>query len=261
MVAVTPVFGPNEEAQATQYAAKQISSLSPDSQVFGYGWYAAPVIQLYAGRGFMDLTDWPMGLLDGHPVYVVADRATLMTGALDKLLARYPHRRLLRRNSFAQVFQLDVTDASDPFQSSDATASRAQVDFLGDPYPLTWGVEADPSTGGRFVESDTEILLRYSGEPWLDMAAYMGLQRYYLRPELLRGRIQLPGCPPIPFSFKQPGWSDFAFPLRCRPAAGNVRVRLLLDNVFDLPFVYDHQRAMLLQRIGFSDRAEDTAGN
>lgn len=246
-------FGANEDAQASMHAASLLDGLDRKRPVFGYGWYAAPTVQLYTERNLLDLTDWPIGSLTDQPAYLVADRATLVTGILHRVLRRYPHRSLMRENEFAQVYEVDFANPQDPFAPMDSTAGISKVDFARQEYPLTYGMEPFDPMGGRFIESDAEVLLKYEGQGALVMSAYMALPRFYLRKEPLRGRILVEGCPPLHFAFEGTGWKEFNLPLACTPApGGNVRVRLLLDNVFDLPLLYDRQRAMLLASIGFS---------
>jgi hypothetical protein len=108
--------------------------------------------------------------------------------------------------------------------------------------------------GGRFVESDSEILLRYNDQNMLSFTGYAALPRYYLRPQPLRGRVVIDGCPAMPFGFEGPSWKKFDFVLVCKPEKGAaVRIRILLDNVFDLPLLYDRQRGFMLREVGFTD--------
>jgi len=245
-------FGPNDDVQATQYAAGIVSKLPADALLFGYGWYAAPTVQLYTDRGFADLTDFPIGLALNHPTYLVADRATLVTNILQRVLERYPAKRLMRPNPSAQVYAIDFAHPYDPFAGMDTSRLRPSVDFAKDDYPLVSGYEPYDPMGGRFIESDSEILLRYDGQSRLDLAAYMALPTYYRRPQPLSGRAIVDGCPGVAFAFHGPGWQQFQLPLACQPPIGKVRVRLLFDNVFDLPLLYDRQRAALLRSIGFA---------
>jgi hypothetical protein len=247
-------FGPNEEAQASMYAANIIENVDPDRPVFGYGWYAAPTVQLHTKRNLLDLTDWPIGRLTGQPAYLVADRATLITGILNPVLNRYPNRLLMRPNDFAQVYEIDFANPLNPFAAMDSSSATAAVEFARVDYPLTHGMEPFDPMGGRFIASDAEVLLKYGGQGSLVMSAYMALPHFYLRDEPLRGRILIEGCSPLAFAFEATGWKEFRLPLACKPASGeSVRVRILLDNVFNLPLLYDRQRAMLLGSIGFSD--------
>ena len=56
----------------------------------------------------------------------------------------------------------------------------------------------------------------------------------------------------MPFSFEKSSWREFRLPLRCRLPEGKVlRVRILLDNTFVLPRLFDRQRSMVVQRAGF----------
>lgn len=248
-------FGPDNDVLATLFAAKTVTALPANEMVFGFGWYAAPTVQLYVDRGFIDFTDWPVGRLQGETAYFVADRATLVTGVLKPWLDRFPHRKLMRDNIYAQVYEVSFSDPANPFAGRDLSAARSEVtDFSKTPYDLVWGMEPYDPMGGRFTESDSEILLRYDGQALLRMNGYMALPRYYRFPEPLSGRILIGDCPPIPFAFDGTGWQAFSFQLQCKPEVDtNVRVRLLFDNVFALATMYDHQRAMLLGGIGFSD--------
>jgi hypothetical protein len=247
-------FGPDQEVLAVQYAAALVSELPSEALVFGFGWYAAPTIQLYVDRGFLDFTDWPVGRLQGHTAYFVADRASLVTDVLRPWLDRYPYRKLMRDNQFAQVYEVEFSDPSDPFATMDISGVRSEVtDFSNPGYDLVWGMEPYDPMGGRFTQSDSEILLRYEGQDGFHMRGYMALPSFFRFPEPLSGRILIGDCPPISFAFDGTGWQDFAFKLECRPPVGtNVRARLLFDNVFALATMYDHQRALLLSSIGFS---------
>jgi hypothetical protein len=158
----------------------------------------------------------------------------------------------MRPNASAQVYALDFAHPVNPFGGMDASKVRSSVDFAEDNYPLTSGYEPYDPMGGRFIESDSEILLHYDGQSRLDFSAYMALPQYYRLPQPLSGRVLIDGCPGIPFAFDGTGWQQFQLPLECTPPAGNVRVRLLFDNVFDLPLLYDRQRSMLLRSIGFA---------
>lgn len=246
-----PSFDRSIDMQATLHAAELVSDLDPETMVLGYGWYAAPTIQLYSDRGFEDLTDWPIGRLTDKPGYLVADRATLMTGMLNSTLSRYPHRRLMRANPFAQVYSVDFSSPNDPFRVPGNTLSS--VEFSTVDYVPTYGMEPFDPMGGRWVSSDSEILLRYENQPALRISGYMALPHFYRRPEPLSGRVVIGSCPPIPLAFTSSGWAEFHLPLQCRPIPGDTRVRILWDNVFDLPLVYDRQRAMLLGAIGFTN--------
>jgi hypothetical protein len=251
---LTPLdFSPNAEVQATQYAAQLIGSLPKDRQVFGYGWYASPVIQLYSDRPFMDLSDWPIGRLTGKTAYIVADRAELQVNLIDRVLRRYPHRKLMRDNPYAQVYEVDFAHPHDPFVGADTAQVLTYVDFSKANYPYVTGYEPYDPMGGRFAETDSEVLLRYEGQPALQFSAYSAVPHFYLRDEPLRGRVVVDGCTiSRPFGFEGSQWKTFRVSVPCAiPPGSNVRVRILLDNVFDLPVLYDRQRGILIRDIGF----------
>lgn len=246
----------SEDALRDKQAAKLISRLPDSAEVLGYGWYAAPQIQIYTKRPFMDLTDWPIGDLVNKSAYVVADRATIVTGILNGLFLRYPHRALMPANSFAQVYQVDFSNPENPFLNQDTAHSLSKVDFSTVNYPLTIGMEPFDPIGGRFIESDSEIMLRYNGQSSFELRGYMdaAVPSYYRWPTPLAGRVLIDNCPPLSFKFAKPGWETFQMHLACKLSPDkNVRVRILLDNVMDLPLLRDRQRAMLLANIGFGN--------
>ena len=254
----SPSFEPRQSLADTLAASRYVAGLDKDAAIFAYGWYAAPTVALQSGREFIDLSDWPIGKYPNRKTYLVADQATFATGALDKTLARYPHREMLAPSKFAQVYRIDFSSPHDLFSEADRSKALASVDFSKQSYPLTQGMhEFDDVMNGRWVESDSEILLRYDGQPELEFSGYMALPQYYRNAGLLAGTVSIAGCPPLPFAFEGPAWKDFKLDLaQCRLVPGStLRVRILLDNTFDLPRLYDRQRAMLMGRIGFSGPA------
>ncbi len=253
---------PNEAVTRTIEAAELVRALDADTPVFAYGWYSAPGVGLYSGRHLIDLTDWPIGGLVGKPAYLVADRAAIDTDILSGILARYPHRALLDENIHAQVYSLDFSRPADPFTEAERAAAPQHIDFVLDPEAPAHDLEAfDSVMGGRWTGTDSEVLLRYGGEDALTMRAYMALPAFYRFDRPLSGRLVVPGCDPAPFAFEGAGWKTFLLPMDCSiPSGRAVRVRILLDNVFDLPRVYVRQRGMLLQSIGFRHPPEQTEG-
>lgn len=246
-------FQRSEELSRTLEVADLIKRLQQEDLVFASGWYAAPTLAIYSGREFIDLTDWPLGLQGTRRAFLVADTATFVTGAADETLRRYPHRMLSVENQTAQLYELDLNKPNDPFQGKEFS-TLPYVVFNDTEYAATEGMQpVDRGMGGRWISSDSEILLRYAGSEHLQMAAYMPLQSYMLTREPMKGVVLLEGCEAIPFAFEQSGWKQFAFPLEhCHLAIGSdVRVRFMLNNTANLPLVYDHQRAMLLGAIGF----------
>ncbi len=249
-------FKPRQSLADTMAASRFVAGLDKDAAIFAYGWYAAPTVALQSGREFIDLSDWPIGKYPGRKTYLVADQATFATGTLAKVLARYPHQEMLAPSKFAQVYRIDFSSPRDPFSGADHGKALTSVDFANQSYPLTQGMHGfEANMNGRWIESDSEILLRYDGQSELEFSGYMALPQYYRNADLLAGTVSIAGCPPLPFSFDGPAWKDFRLNLTpCRLVPGStLRVRILLDNTFDLPRLYDQQRAMLLGKIGFSE--------
>lgn len=249
-------FADNQETTNTMAAARLIARLPRDAVLLGYGWYGAPSIQIHSARRFMDLSDYPIGRLAGKTAYLVADRPTLTTRMFERTLARYPHQTLRPINSYAQVYLVDFAHPRDPFTAAGADATRTYVEFAPTQDASTYGMEPFDPIGGRFVESDSEILLRYTGQDRVRLVGYMdaAVPSHYRWPGHMDGRVIVGDCPAMPFRFDTAGWRDFILPMTCTPPSGrDVRVRILLDNVLDLPLLKDRQRAMLLNAIGFVD--------
>lgn len=244
----------SEEVKLTLEAAERVRQMHPDDLVFAYGWYAAPTIALHSGREFIDLSDWPIGRYPGHRAYLLADRATFVVGALDPLLARYPHRALMRENPYVQIYEFRFERPNDPFAATALDEVPSQVAFSPRNDEAVQGMQPfDAGMGGRWMESDAEVLLKYQSQRSFVLHGYMALPSYYRFGVPLQGRVLIPGCPPKPFVFNGVGWQTFELSLEdCQLVPGtSLRIRLLTDNVFDLPLVYTHQRAMVLQKIGF----------
>lgn len=249
---------PRQSLADTLAASRYVAGLDKDAAIFAYGWYAAPTIALQSGREFIDLSDWPIGKYPGRKTYLVADQATFATDALAKVLARYPHQEMLASSKFAQVYQIDFSSPHDPFSEADRGDALPSVDFSKQSYPHTQGMQGfEEIMNGRWIESDSEILLKYNGQPEFQFSGYMALPQYYRNSDLLSGTVSITGCPPLPFAFEGPAWKDFSLSLaKCSLVQGStLRVRILLNNTFDLPRLYDQQRAMLLGRIGFYEPA------
>lgn len=246
-------FERSPQLAASVAAAELVSRQPQDALLFGYGWYAAPTISLYSGRSFDNLTDWPIGMAGDRKGWLMADSATFTVGIIDGILQRYPHRKLLQENRSAQVFEIDFSRPNDPFAGRSLQVLPYVV-FNDTDYAATHGMQPlDPGMGGRWIASDSEILLQYDGQQSLFLAAYMPLVKYMLKPEPLSGRIEMAGCEDLPFAFEESSWKQFNLPLdTCTLTPGNrVRVRILTNNSMYLPLVYDHQRTMLLGAIGF----------
>ena len=244
----------SEDVKMTLEAAELVRRMSPDDLVFGYGWYAAPSIALYSGRELIDLLDWPIGRYPGHHAYLLADSSTFVTHTIDRMLERYPHQALLQDNSYAQVYEINFDRPNNPFADTDQSMVTGFLTFSEKNFGLTYGMESfDKNVGGRWIESDAEVLLKYQGQRNITVKGYMAPPSYYRFGVPLQGRVLIPGCPGKPFAFTGTDWRTFEFSLEdCQlPSNENIRIRLLLDNAFDPRFLHSNQRAMLLSEIGF----------
>jgi hypothetical protein len=144
-----------------------LAKLPDSARIFGAGWYSAPILALYSGRSFGNLTTTPpAGLIASSPVYLALDAPAMAAKAGDYWLARYANRDIGRSETLRLV-ELDARSLRDPFDgvTVDQQALKDHVDFHDADYPYLFGFQDRESDGWRWAAADAEILLRYGGEP------------------------------------------------------------------------------------------------
>jgi hypothetical protein len=235
----------------------------PDrARVFGAGWYSAPILALYSGRSFGNLTTTtPAELVASSPFYLALDAPAMAADAGDYWLARYANRDVGRSDTLRLV-ELDARSLRDPFDgvTVDQNALKDRVDFHDADYPYLFGFQDREGDGWRWAAADTAILLRYGGEPELALDIYVPpLTRYRFR----RGvgiAASIGDC--RLGAFRQDESERRLWKLgtgNCPLQEGStVAVRLVSDNVVDARD--GRQLAYIVHALGFVGPQTDEAG-
>ena len=230
-----------------------VRRLPSDAPLYGVGWYSMPGIALYAGRRLGDLNDRPTSALETtSPVYLLIDETTRRAGIEAYWLDRYDHSEVAAVDDFA-IIELKTDRRRDPFSgvAVDAARLRDYVDFHGAEYPYVFGFYQREADGWRWARTDVEALLKYGGEPTLQIDIYLPRAAYYHRRKSPSITAWIGGCKVGVVSPAPLTRSALRLPLAsCAPPVGSVvRVRLLADDVGDS--TDDRQLAFVTHGFGF----------
>ncbi|HET7925538.1 MAG TPA: hypothetical protein VFL30_11605, partial [Rhodanobacteraceae bacterium] len=230
-----------------------VNRLPPDAPLYGVGWYSMPNIALYSGRRLDDLNDRTTLELEARsPVYLLIDDLTRRAGVEAYWLDRYEHQQVAAVGDFS-IVELETDRRRDPFGgvALDPARLRGYVDFHAPDYPYVFGFYGSEGDGWRWARSDVEALLKYGGEPTLQIDVYvLERTRYEHRRDLSItawiGDCKVGTITPAPLARSQT-----RLPVQpCAPKVGSsVRVRLLGDDVSDS--VDDRQLAYVTHGFGF----------
>jgi hypothetical protein len=159
----------------------------PNAEVYGVGWYSAPILSLYSGRRLDNIAaKTPAQLADASPVFLALDTQAQKIGAAQYWLDRYSHRDVAQSDDLRLV-EIDANTRLDPFVSMqiDDAAVLDSVDFHGDEYPYMFGFQGREGDGWRWATADVEVLLRYRGEPEFFVDIYLpSLQGYRFKKDV-----------------------------------------------------------------------------
>jgi hypothetical protein len=228
----------------------------PDrARVFGAGWYSAPVLALYSGRSFGNLTTTtPAELVASSPVYLALDAPAMAAGAGGYWLARYANRDIGRSDTLHLV-ELDARSLLDPFEgvTVEQRALKDRADFHESDYPYLFGFQNREGDGWRWAAADAEILLRYGGEPEFALDIYLPPLARYRFDRGVGIAVSIGGCRLGAFRQDESArrlWKlgTGGCPLQ---KGGTVAVRLVGDNVVDARD--GRQLAYIVHAVGFVD--------
>jgi 4-amino-4-deoxy-L-arabinose transferase-like glycosyltransferase len=230
-----------------------LAKLPDSARVFGAGWYSAPILALYSGRSFGNLTTTtPAGLIASSPVYLALDAPAMAAKAGDYWLARYANRDIGRSETLRLV-ELDARSLRDPFDgvTVDQQALKDHVDFHDADYPYLFGFQDRESDGWRWAAADAEILLRYGGEPEFALDIYLPSPARYRFERGVGISVSIGDC--RLGAFRQDASARKLWKLAmdaCPLQKGStVAVRLVGDNVVDARD--GRQLAYIVHAIGF----------
>lgn len=235
-----------------------IRALPGDAQLYGIGWHSVPTVPLYSGRHLDDLNfRTPAELAAQNRIFLVVDPPMRSTGTEQYWLRRFPSRQLSETPDLS-VFELATDRVADPFESAsiDPAAATGYVDLSTGDYPYAFGFYEREGDGWSWVRPDSEVLLRYAGEPELRLDLYMPDAAYRF-PEPLSIEIRLGDCRLGEVRQTDKGYKQWRFPLQaCSPLQGQfVRVRMIADNL--LLSTADRQMSYILRGIGFETAQEN----
>jgi 4-amino-4-deoxy-L-arabinose transferase-like glycosyltransferase len=164
-----------------------LARVPPNAEMYGVGWYSAPILALYSGRRFDNIAaKTPAQLAAASPVFLALDTHAPSLDAAQYWLARYAHRDVAQSDD-VRLIEIDANTRLDPFASMqiDDGAVLDRVDFHRDDYPYLFGFQVREGDGWRWVSADAEVLLRYRGEPEFFVDIYVPpLQGYRVKKEI-----------------------------------------------------------------------------
>jgi hypothetical protein len=226
----------------------------PNAEIYGVGWYSAPILALYSGRHFGNIAaKTPAELAAASPVFLALDTQALKVGAAQYWLDRYAHRDIGQSDDLRLV-EIDANTRLDPFVAMqiDDAAVLDRVDFHSDDYPYLFGFQTREGDGWRWASADAEALLRYRGEPEFFVDVYIPpLQSYQFKKDIgitvWAGACRL-GTFRQDDSRRERWWLSAR---NCPLTAGErVTVRLTSDNLYESRD--DRQLGYIVHGLGFA---------
>jgi hypothetical protein len=232
-----------------------LATIPEEKRVFGTGWYSAPILALYSGRRFDNLTTTtPAELAASSPVYLALDQPAMAADAGSYWLERYANRDVGHSDTLRLV-ELDARSRLDPFDgvTVDEQALKTRVDFRDADYPYLFGFQDREGDGWRWATADAEILLRYAGEPEFAIDIYLPPLSGYRFDRGVGIAVSVGDC--RLGAFRQDESARRSWRLRasdCPLQSGSiVAVRLVGDNVVDARD--GRQLAYIVHALGFVD--------
>ena len=235
----------------------RLDAIPANEEVYGVGWYSAPVLALYSGRRFDNIaTMTPAELAAVSPIYLVLDLQTLKIGAAQYWLDRYRHREIARSDHLGLV-EIDANVPQNPFATIavDEHLVTSRVDFHAGEYPYLFGFQNREGDGWRWAMTDAELLLRYGGEPELDVDIYLPALRGYRFKRDVGITVWAGACRLGAFRQDESRRERWWLPAtQCGLQPGQlVAVRLVSDNLYESRD--DRQLGYIVHALGFADPA------
>jgi len=231
-----------------------------DAQVYGAGWYSAPILALYSGRHLGNIvTRTPAELAAESPAYLALDPPALKSGIAQYWLDRFAHREIAHTDGL-HIVEIDARTALDPFASVpiDDAAVLGRVDFHAGEYPYLFGFQNREGDGWRWATADSAVLLRYGGEPEFFIDIYLPKLTGYRFKRDVGVTAWIDGCRLGTVRQDEARRERWFLPmLACPLEAGHrVTVRLVSDNLYESRD--DRQLGYIVHALGF---AESEPGN
>jgi hypothetical protein len=214
-----------------------IAALPPDARIFGFGWWQAPVLALFAGRDLSNFERWLPSQINALPSkFLLTDYSAqiLARGAVEQVLANLTYRKIIETTA-GSLYEIRHVEPYPPFSVADETAAdlASGIDFANGDYRHKRGIYA-PSDGWAWSRPDSAVMLLRSDEDRLTVevaaipatvAASSGAA------EPLQLRVSVDGCADRAFPVQKGPRQTLNLALDCPawPASKPLIVRLAFD--------------------------------
>jgi hypothetical protein len=252
-----------KDAGNFDHAVQVLSALPPDAQLYGIGWYSAPVLALFSERYLQDLNDVPLIMRDPRkPSYLVLDTSSIAKNVQRMFTSMYRAEALLPSDGGMQILRIHFDEINPEAIRRARSVSDSIVDVTN-PNIVFDGFHRADAKGFRWMTSESLMGLRYDGSPFLSVSLYAPAFGSYMRSGGVSLHASLDGCGLGWVQVPKLGKNTVQFPVfaQCRPVEGEtVVVRLSADNLVRNQIIQD-QRALsvLVKRIGFSGSCDSQA--
>ncbi|HET7562582.1 MAG TPA: hypothetical protein VFJ87_09425 [Rhodanobacteraceae bacterium] len=255
-------FNPGASVAALQRVAHEVHALPADAYVFGFGWYSAPRIGLFAQRHILDFHAAPVKTLQpSRPVYFVHGPDT-PPAALQRIRTLY-HVSPTPDYAYALIHAISLT----PRPLVPGTAPVLRHLKAADQYAYLEGFNQSEGANGRWLTDDNQVLLLPQAGDVFELTAYVVPATQYDGQRAPNVFVSFNGCV-APEKTTQPGQVNhmvFVVPARCEAVAGKpVTVRIEVDNLVDSSVTHDARAlGILAKSFGFvpPDPAASGAAN
>lgn len=243
-------FGEGASVPALLRVARAVRALPADAYVFGFGWYSAPRIGLFAQRHILDFHDLPIATLHvSRPVYFVQGSDT-PPESLERIRKLYDVPRT-PDYAYALIRATSLTPA--PLTVA-AAPVRRHID-AAEHYAYLRGFNHSEGANGRWLTDDNQVLLVPQPGDVFELTAYaVPVDQYEVQraPNVL---VSFDGCG-AGEEAAAPGQVShlvFAIPARCGISAGKpVSVRIEVDDLVDSGITNDARAlGVLAKSFGF----------
>lgn len=241
---------PGASAHALMRVANEVRVLPSNAYVFGFGWYSAPRIGLFAHRHILDFHDVPIASLQpSRPVYFVQGLET-PPESLQRIRTLYDVTAT-PNYAYALIHAVSLT----PKPLAPGVAPVLRHVKAADAYAYLEGFNQSEGANGRWLTDDNQVLLRPQPGDVFALVAYVLPADRYEGARVPKVLVSFDGCA-APAQQTQPDKVNrllFVIPAQCNIKADEpVSVRIEVDNLVDAAITEDPRAlGVLAQSFGF----------
>ncbi len=222
--------------------ANKIRRLPPDSKLFGFGWWQAPVLALFSGRQIMNFYRWDPADIDAlEHKYFVEDMYAMSLAPPNEIqeILSTTSFRIVAGGAGGTIYELVKVFPYAPFSDEDrhSTEIAAGFDLVTGPYVCSRGFYS-PEGKVAWVRPDSALLLRRTTQVRFSLSIYVP-------PRLIesagQGRplslhLTSPDCLDSSIPVLQSGTQTITVPLECSPTAQPELMEVSLHLNGNVPF-------------------------